>query len=197
MKKSLVRYSKFLSLVLRHDPGAAGLTLDRAGWADVGQLLTASAARGFPGSLEALQEVVATNDKQRFAFSPDGSKIRARQGHSIAADVGLSALPPPDVLYHGTAERFVAPILSSGIHSGTRQYVHLSVDVSTATRVGQRHGRPVVLRVDAGDMQLAGYEFFLSENGVWLTREVPSKFVSHLDPNRCTSKCPRPAGRLK
>jgi len=197
MKKSLVRYSKFISSVLRHDPGAAGMTLDCAGWADVGQLLTACAARGFPEGLEMLQEVVATNDKQRFVFSPDGKKIRARQGHSIAVDVGLRALPPPDVLYHGTADRFVASILSSGIHSGTRQYVHLSVDVATATRVGQRHGRPVVLCVDAGDMLLEGYEFFFSENGVWLTREVPSRFLSQTDPERGTSECPRPAGRLK
>jgi len=197
MKKSLVRYSKFLSLVLRHDPSAAGLTLDREGWADVGQLLTASAARGFPRGLEALQEVVATNDKKRFAFNPDGTKIRARQGHSIAVDVGLHALEPPDVLYHGTADRFVASILAGGIHSGTRQYVHLSVDAATATRVGQRHGRPVVLHVGAGGMHQEGYEFFLSENGVWLTREVPSRFVSQIDPEPSTCECPRQTGGSK
>lgn len=190
MKKSLVGYSKFLSLVLRHDPSAAGLTLDGAGWADVGQLLIASAKRGYPGSFAALQEVVATNDKQRFAFSPDGKKIRARQGHSISVDVGLGAVPPPDVLYHGTAERFVASILSSGIHSGTRQFVHLSIDVSAATRVGQRHGRPIVLCVNAGGMQQEGYEFFLSENGVWLTREVPAKFV--IVPDRFASESSGP-----
>ena len=160
MKKSLVRYSKFLSLVLRHDPGAAGLTLDRAGWADVCQLLTICEARGFSGGLETLQEVVSTNDKKRFAFSPDGRKIRARQGHSINVDVGLNALPPPDVLYHGTAERFLPSIRSSGIHRGSRLYVHLSVDAATAARVGQRHGRAVVLCVDAGSMYREGYEFF-------------------------------------
>jgi len=172
MRKSLVKYSKFLSLVLRHDPSAAGLVLDDSGWADVDALLAACARRGLPRDVVTLREVVETNDKRRFALSADGKRIRARQGHSLEVDLGLRPQQPPDVLYHGTAHRFLQSILTSGIQPRQRQYVHLSKDVKTAVEVGRRHGRPVVLAVDARGMSDAGHDFFLSENGVWLTREV-------------------------
>lgn len=188
MRNSLVKYSKFLSLILRHNPGAAGLTLDSAGWADVDQVLSACKARGFPGDMATLQKVVETNDKKRFAMSADGTKIRARQGHSLAVNLGLVAQSPPDTLYHGTADRFLGSILASGLQRGTRQYVHLSLDISTATRVGRRHGRPVVLRVDAAAMERDGYAFFLSENGVWMTGEVPSKYLSEMNEDRSRKK---------
>jgi len=188
MNNSLVKYCKFLSLLLRHNPDAAGITLDHAGWADVNEILSACEARGFPKGLEVLQEVVDTNEKQRFGFSQDGSKIRARQGHSIAVDIGLQAITPPVTLYHGTADRFVTSILTEGIQSGRRQHVHLSVDIATARKVGQRHGRPVILKVDAAGMHQEGYAFFCSDNGVWLTNEVPIRFVSELDSADLVSK---------
>jgi putative RNA 2'-phosphotransferase len=195
MKKELVRYSKFLSLVLRHDPGVAGLQLDREGWADVDRVLAASAACGFPGDVAILREVVATNDKRRFAFSADGRKIRARQGHSLVVDLGLAPQRPPQTLYHGTAEHFLASILDLGLQAGKRQYVHLCRDARAATRVGRRHGRPVVLCVDAASMHRDGHEFFLSENGVWLTTEVPPRYLAQVGPEDAEHALPADADK--
>ena len=173
--KDDIRLSKLLSLVLRHDPGAIGLTLDSEGWAEVDDLLS---RLDFPASRDDIARVVRENDKQRFALSPDGSRIRANQGHSIAVDVGLKPADPPDRLYHGTADRNVAAILSEGLKSMSRQHVHLSADIETATRVGSRHGKPVVLAVDCARMVADGLTFWRSENGVWLTLSVPAKYLA-------------------
>jgi putative RNA 2'-phosphotransferase len=175
---ALVKTSKFLSLVLRHRPERIGLSLDAEGWAKVSELLHLMTAAGHPITRDILVEVVAGNDKRRFAFSEDGSRIRASQGHSIGVDLALPPAVPPERLFHGTAFRFLESILEHGLLRGSRNHVHLSLDEETATRVGQRHGKPVVLKVAAGDMQRDGHVFFVSENGVWLTEHVPGKYLS-------------------
>ena len=177
MNKCLIPISKFLSRVLRHQPKAIGLMLDPQGWADVEQLLTQARRHGLALTPELLQEVVEQNDKQRFAFNEDRTRIRASQGHSIPVDLGLDPMEPPDLLYHGTAERFIAAIKERGLLPGRRNHVHLSGDKATATRVGGRHGRPVVLTVQAGLMHAAGCRFYLSANGVWLTEHVPAEYM--------------------
>lgn len=182
MGRDLVPLSRFISLVLRHDPGAIGLRLDANGWADVGELLTKAAAHGKPLDRAVLERIVAENDKKRFAFSPDGQSIRANQGHSVAVDLELAPMPPPQTLFHGTAARNLASIRAVGLRSGERQHVHLSGDVATATKVGTRHGKPVVLAVRAGDMVTAGHVFYRSDNGVWLTAAVPAHFLDFPDP---------------
>ena len=166
------KMSKFISLVLRHKPDAAGICLDEHGWADVN-------GTGRVLDLEMLKEIVRTNDKKRFVFNEDGTKIRASQGHSIQVDVELKQAVPPDVLYHGTATRFLGSILNAreGLRAGSRLYVHLSKDYDTAVKVGMRHGIPAVLKVDAGRMTKDGYTFYLSENGVWLVEKVPVKYL--------------------
>ena len=175
--KQIVTTSKFLSLVLRHDPSALGITLDSNGWADVEKLLELMNARKKPLTREQLEQVVAANNKKRFAFSEDGSRIRANQGHSIEIDLALSPLPPPETLYHGTATRFLDSIMEKGLLSGSRQHVHLSQDLATAMNVGMRHGKPVVLIVDCAGMSEAGHAFYRSENHVWLTESVPTTFL--------------------
>lgn len=177
MSDSLVKTSKFLSLILRHQPDKIGLKLDKEGWADISELIAKANAAGTELSAALLQEVVTGNDKQRFALSPDGKRIRASQGHSIQVDLGLEPQAPPATLYHGTALRNLGSILRQGLKRQGRQYVHLSIDVATAKQVGQRHGKPVVIQIDAGLMQTNGFVFFLSENGVWLTEEVPAQYV--------------------
>ena len=177
MSADLVKVSKFLSLVLRHQPEAIGLTLDESGWADVEDLIRRANERGHRLTRPLLERVVAENDKKRFAFSEDGRKIRASQGHSVAVDLALPPAEPPELLYHGTATRFVESIRAKGLHSGSRQHVHLSLDAVTATKVGQRHGKPVILTVRAGAMWAAGHPFFRSANGVWLTERVPVEFI--------------------
>lgn len=172
-EKRVVKVSKFLSLVLRHDPGRVGVTLDEGGWVDVDELIAACAARGRRFSRAELDHVVANNDKKRFALSGDGRRIRASQGHSIPVELGLAAVEPPAVLYHGTGAATVPVILREGLRPMSRQDVHLSADKETATRVGARHGRPVVLEVDAAGLAATGHEFRLSANGVWLTGTVP------------------------
>ncbi|MFC8721983.1 RNA 2'-phosphotransferase [Kitasatospora sp. NPDC057198] len=176
-EKRTVRTSKTLSRILRHDPGSVGISLDAAGWVGVNVLLAALARHGRPLSRAELDHVVATNNKRRFAYSEDGRSIRASQGHTVEVDLGLPASTPPDVLYHGTAERALQYILVEGLRPMNRQDVHLSADTGTAVGVGSRHGRPVVLEVDAAAMSRAGHEFRVSANGVWLTDAVP---VEHL-----------------
>jgi putative RNA 2'-phosphotransferase len=168
--------SKRLSYVLRHRPDSVGLRLDDAGWADVEGLL---AALGM--SRAELDEVVRRNDKQRFAFDPSGTRIRASQGHSIPVALGYTPATPPDELFHGTAERFLPAILAEGLRPGNRHAVHLSADVATARKVGARPGRPVVLRVDAGALAAGGATFTRSANGVWLVAAVPAEHVQVLD----------------
>ncbi|MFC4030523.1 RNA 2'-phosphotransferase [Streptomyces polygonati] len=172
-EKRAVRVSKFLSMVLRHKPETVGVVLDEGGWVDVGVLMAACAAKGRRFSRAELDHVVATNSKKRFAFSEDGLRIRANQGHTVAVELGLAATAPPGVLYHGTAAATVPVILREGLKPMTRRDVHLSADVETAIRVGSRHGRPVVLEVDAAGLAATGHEFRVSANGVWLTDAVP------------------------
>lgn len=166
-----------MSLVLRHQPARAGLTLDPAGWTPIADLLRGLHANGLPVDRETLARVVAGNDKQRFAISEDGLRIRAHQGHSVPVDLALAPALPPAQLFHGTATRNVDSIFRTGLHAGKRHHVHLSVDVATATKVGARHGRPVVFTVHAERMHAAGHEFFLSANGVWLTGNVPPEYL--------------------
>ena len=177
MPKRHVRISKFLSLVLRHHPEKIGLTLDEAGWVPVSDLLQACNRHGLPLSLAELQAVVASNNKARFSFSSDGTLIRANQGHSIAVNLGYEPVEPPEYLFHGSATRFLPAIQEKGLIKGKRHHVHLSPDVTTARQVGQRHGRPVILRVHSGAMHGDGYAFYLSSNGVWLVEAVPSQYL--------------------
>jgi putative RNA 2'-phosphotransferase len=172
-EKRAVRTSKFLSRVLRHDPGAIGIVLDEGGWVDADELIAASARAGRRFSRAELEHVVANNNKKRFAFSDDGRRIRASQGHSVEVDLGLTAAEPPAVLYHGTASTTLPIVLREGLKPMSRRDVHLSADVETAVRVGSRHGRPVVLVVDAAALAAEGHEFRVSANGVWLTDAVP------------------------
>jgi putative RNA 2'-phosphotransferase len=173
------KISKFLSFILRHKPEAIGLTLDDNGWADIDELIAMSNASGEAVKLSrtAIDAVVRFNDKRRFAISEDGKRIRAVQGHSIQVDLQLKPAEPPEHLYHGTATRFLESILAEGLKPQQRQYVHLSRDVPTATGVGQRYGKPVVLTVQARRMHERGYAFYLADNGVWLTGSVPVEFI--------------------
>lgn len=177
MDPNLASISKLLSLVLRHQPEALGLLLDEQGWVDVDVLIRQASAHGSPITHELLRQVVAENDKQRFAFSADGLRIRANQGHSVAVDLDLKPMQPPAELFHGTATRFVDSIRAQGLRPGSRQHVHLSADVDTAIRVGQRHGKPTVLRIKAGPMADDGHTFYRSANGVWLVAAVPVTFI--------------------
>lgn len=177
MARDKIQTSKFLSLVLRHRPEHIGLMLDESGWADVGQLIERAAAHGVVLTRELIVEIVAGSDKQRFALDAAGGRIRANQGHSVDIDLGLEPTEPPAILFHGTATRTVPAIRSEGLKPGNRQHVHLSRDEATAIKVGQRHGRPVVLRVFAGKMWEQGAPFYCSANGVWLTPAVPPEFI--------------------
>ena len=173
-----IRLGRFLSLVLRHDPSAAGITLDANGWADVRQLLEGVSRTGRKIDREILERIVRENNKNRYSFNDNHSKIRANQGHSVAVDVELKELLPPDYLYHGTASAFLDAIMREGLTPQKRQYVHLSADRDTAVNVGRRHGNPVVLVVDAAAMARDGHTFWLSENGVWLCAVVPRAYLS-------------------
>jgi putative RNA 2'-phosphotransferase len=177
-KNELTSISKFLSLVLRHEPHRIGLSLDAAGWTSVDELLRKANAAGRLISRELLQQVVDTSDKKRFALSDDGTRIRANQGHSIDVELGLAPSVPPDVLYHGTATRFLESILQNGLDKRSRHHVHLSVDLTVARSVGQRYGTLVMLQVDARRMQCDGHVFFRSDNDVWLTDAVPPPYLS-------------------
>lgn len=174
----LVTTSKLLSYVLRHRPDSIGLALDANGWADVEDLLARLNAHGHAVDRALLEQVVADNDKQRFAFSDDNTRIRASQGHSVKVDLALAPAVPPPVLYHGTASRFLKAILAEGLHAAARHHVHLSLDVETAKRVGTRHGFPAVLRVDAARMHADGIVFYCSDNGVWLTDAVLPRYLA-------------------
>lgn len=169
--------SKFLAYVLRHAPHSIGLALDENGWASVEELLARCTEAGKTLDRATLEHIVRTNNKKRFTLSPDGLRIRAAQGHSIEVALGLAPLPPPSILYHGTATRFLHSILQEGLKPGSRRQVHLSSDPDTALAVGQRHGKPYVLRVAAGEMHKRGIEFFCADNGVWLTDHVPAEFI--------------------
>ncbi|MDC0667285.1 RNA 2'-phosphotransferase [Nannocystis radixulma] len=173
-----VRISKFLALHLRHDPAGLGLELEPGGWVAVEALLAACARKRRPISRAELEEVVRTSDKQRFAFDAAKTKIRANQGHSVDVDLQLTAAEPPPILYHGTGEGSLAAILRDGLSKMQRHHVHLSADAVTAHKVGARHGRPAVLRVDAAAMAAAGIVFYRAANGVWLVEHVPPHYLS-------------------
>jgi putative RNA 2'-phosphotransferase len=177
MKPNHKKSSKFLSLVLRHKPETIGLDLDKNGWAETHVLLEKLANNNHGIDLKTLKEVVANNDKKRFAFNADKTKIRASQGHSIKVKLGYTVVEPPEMLFHGTATRFLESIQKQGLLKGNRHQVHLSKNKDTATKVGSRHGKVVVLRVKAAEMHKAGFEFFVSENQVWLTDYVPVEYL--------------------
>lgn len=176
-EKEVARISKFLSLILRHQPQVIGLQLDAQGWVLVEELLQKLNATQHPLDRKTLEHIVATNNKKRFALSEDGAKIRASQGHSLALDLGYTPVTPPPVLYHGTATLYREAILREGLQKQSRQHVHLSADKETASRVGQRHGKPLVFEVNAVAMHIHGYTFFCSANGVWLTDNVPPQYL--------------------
>lgn len=176
MKMNLTSTSKFVSLILRHKPEVIGIHLDEHGWADVEELI-AGISKTRESNRTMLEEIVRTDNKQRFIFNENKTKIRANQGHSIPVDVELPEAVPPDRLWHGTGEKYVASIDQQGLISKSRLYVHLSSDAATATKVGSRHGKPVLYIVKTKEMYDDGYKFFLSKNGVWLTKEVPVKYL--------------------
>ncbi len=173
-----VKLSKFLSLVLRHKPATIGIQLDENGWTDVQVLLQKMQQFGKSIDLNTLQAVVANNDKKCFAFNIDGAKIRANQGHSLKIELGYTPQTPPDILYHGTVEKFLASIFQMGLDKRQRNHVHLSSDIATATNVGKRRGNPVILEINTAKMHADGFLFYLSKNGVWLTEKIPDKYIN-------------------
>lgn len=178
IKRRRIAESKFLSLLLRHKPQEIGLRLDEAGWASIDDIVQLTGRGCTPLSRAVIEEITATSDKQRFTISDDRQKIRANQGHSLSIDLGLAARLPPQLLYHGTATRFLGAILEQGLLKGERHHVHLSLDMATALTVGLRHGDPAILSVASGRMNSDGFKFYLSENGVWLTDHVPICYLT-------------------
>lgn len=180
-KSRAVKISKYLSKYLRHQPEQIGLKLEAGGWVSVEKLLTACAERQLASARSELEEVVATNDKQRFSFDETHTRIRANQGHSVEVDLQLPSQVPPHTLYHGTARQFVASILESGLQKMSRHHVHLSSAIETARKVGSRRGIPVIFRIDAIAMYEAGALFYRSQNGVWLVDRVPPEYLTRLE----------------
>ena len=169
--------SKYISLILRHKPEVIGVDLDEHGWADVDELIE-GIRKSTDFDMAMLEKIVSEDEKQRYSFNEDKTLIRANQGHSIPVDVELEQKTPPAILWHGTGEKFTASIDKDGLIPKSRLYVHLSSNQETAKKVGSRHGRPIIYQVDAESMNNDGYEFFLSANGVWLTKEVPAKYLT-------------------
>lgn len=167
---------RYIALILRHKPEAIKIELDSHGWANVEELIR-GVSKTHPLTMEMLEKIVEVDDKQRFSFNKDKTLIRANQGHSISVDVELQETVPPKVLYHGTGEKYVASIDQSGLLPKSRLYVHLSETVETATKVGTRHGKPVIYMVDTERMIADGFKFYLSVNGVWLTKSVPLEYL--------------------
>ena len=178
MDQNMITVSKFLSKHLRHTPEILGLTLQSGGWVPVDELLAGCQRIGFAITYDELIECVESSNKQRFSFDDTGDLIRANQGHSVEVNLQLESKPPPEVLFHGTVERFLSSILVEGLKKGKRHHVHLSKDIETARKVGARHGQPVILIVDTAKMHAEGFEFLESTNGVWLTDTVPPLFLT-------------------
>ena len=176
---NLTNTSKYICLILRHYPEEIGITLDEHGWADV-QALIEGVNKTYPLTMDILEEIVRTDEKGRYSFNADHTLIRANQGHSIPVDVELKEMMPPEILFHGTGEKFTAAIDQMGLLPKSRLYVHLSADRETAVKVGKRHGKPVVYEVYAGRLHEDGYQFYLSVNGVWLTKQVPVKYLKKM-----------------
>ncbi len=173
-----VKRSKFLALILRHQPESVGLTLEKEGWASVDAVLGVCQKKGRGMSRAELSELVNLCPKQRYAFDETGQKIRASQGHSTeGVEMTFAKAEPPEVLYHGTIEQFLPSIFEKGLIPGSRHHVHLSADRETALNVGQRRGKPVLLQLDTGAMRAAGEDFYLSDNGVWLAERVAPEFL--------------------
>jgi putative RNA 2'-phosphotransferase len=179
-RKRIVQVSKYLSLHLRHHPERLGLELEPGGWVPVAVLLAACAADRMPLTPAELSEVVETNDKKRFSFDEDGSHIRANQGHSVAVDLQLEPVTPPEILYHGTATKVLDAILAQGLLKMSRHHVHMTTSTETAMKCGSRHGKPVILQLDAAGLHAAGGVFYCSSNGVWLVEHVPPAYLSIL-----------------
>jgi putative RNA 2'-phosphotransferase len=175
--KDLKHISKFLSLVLRHDPGKIGITMDANGWVNVDELIEKCRKNNIAFDFDTLEEVVITNDKQRFAFSDDQVSIRANQGHTVNVDLQFEPTQPTGFLYHGTVEKFVDNIRLNGLQKMQRLHVHLSKDLETAVKVGSRRGKPFILKIDATKMYNDGHPFYLSKNGVWLCDNVPANYI--------------------
>lgn len=174
---NLTNLSRYMSLILRHKPEVIGITLDEHGWASVNDLIC-GIEKNNPGfNMDILEQIVRTDNKQRYSFNDDRSLIRANQGHSVNVDVELKEKEPPEYLYHGTGEKYVKSINQDGLIPKSRLYVHLSKDIKTAENVGKRHGKEVVYRINSGQMYRDGYKFYLSENEIWLTKEVPIKYL--------------------
>jgi len=171
--------SKLLSYILRHKPEEYGIVLDENGYANVDELISKLNAHNENISFEILQYIVDTNNKKRFAFNNDLTKIRASQGHSVDVELGYSEQQPPAILYHGTVEKFLASIMQDGLQKMQRHHVHLSTDKTTATKVAERRGIPIILEIKAGEMFANGHKFYLSDNGVWLTDYVPAQFITN------------------
>ncbi|WP_299193127.1 RNA 2'-phosphotransferase [uncultured Erythrobacter sp.] len=180
MPNELKNHSKSLSYWLRHEPQKAGINLDQQGWAPTDAILEALGKRGLATDLDLLRRVVTENDKQRFEFNDDETQIRARQGHSVGVEGAWKKANPPAKLYHGTVEKFLPAIEQEGLTKQKRHHVHLSPDIETASKVGQRRGKPVILVIDAAKMAETGIEFALSANGVWLVEQVPPQFLRRL-----------------
>lgn len=177
-KKNLTSTSKFLSLVLRHRPEVIGMQLDSEGWLPIDALIENANQRGNTITLAELHEIVATCEKKRYSLSDDGLRIRANQGHSVPdVELNLEVVAPPDQLFHGTVSAFIDSIREQGLQKRSRNHVHLSADIETAMKVGSRRGKPVILTIEAQAMHDAGHAFYRSANGVWLTEEVPTKFI--------------------
>lgn len=173
-----IKLEKSLSFLLRHSPETLQLQMDPEGWVDTEALVKAVKFKEPRFELKALQKIVRDSQKQRFSFSEDGSKIRANQGHSVKIDLKLSPTTPPELLYHGTVERFLDSIMQDGLKKGDRQHVHLSLDLETAQKVGQRRGKPIILTLNARKMHEEGHLFYVSDNGVWLTEQVPPQHLN-------------------
>jgi len=173
--------SKFLSYVLRHHPQEIGLSVDENGWASVDELIQKAGADGKNLSREKLHTIIDHGEKQRFILTDDEQFIRAGYGHSIDVDLQLHPQEPPEILYHGTAQKNVEAILAGGLHAGNRNFVHLSAREADAKQVGSRHGTPVILEIRAAAMSDGGYEFYQSESepDIWLTERVPAEFVAN------------------
>ena len=182
-EKEEIKLSKLLRLVLRHKPDTIGIELDENGWTDVQVLMDKLNQKGVNADIDSLRHIVDTNPKKRFAFNETFDKIRANQGHSVDVELGYVPKTPPVILYHGTAQKSVSSILESGLNKGARHHVHLSPDLETAVKVGQRHGKPFVFEVLAGQMAEDNIDFYLSDNGVWLTDHVPVRYLTEFKGN--------------
>ncbi|MFB5652563.1 RNA 2'-phosphotransferase [Leptospira wolffii] len=178
MNDELTKISKHISYVLRHNPDSIGLKLDSHGWADVKELISKSEDHGIYCSIETIHRILVQSKKSRFELSSNGKRIKAKHGHSIQVEIGLLPNFPPSILYHGTTLKNIESIKENGILRMSRVYVHLSTNPIEARKIGERHGKPLVFAIKAQEMHRNGYEFYISDNNIWLTKVVPKEFIS-------------------